>query len=196
MWDPEPGASAGIIDWPTWTALAVPDHRPDGELHYALDVSPQGGSAAVGVSDGIHVECVKHDEGTAWVVPLCVARRDRFRELVIDPAGPAVELIAPLEAEGLSVRRVSTEDAKAACGQFLTDVTEGRVVHRGQPMLDQAVQNADKRDVGDGGWLWSRKRSTVDISPLYAVTLAKWAAGATPPVVASGFLALDDLLED
>jgi hypothetical protein len=192
VWDPEPGSSGGIIDPATWSALAVADHRPDGVLHYALDVSPQGASAAVGVSDGVHVECVKHDMGTAWVVPLCVARRDRFRELVIDPAGPAVELIAPLEAEGLTVRRVSTEDAKAACGQFLTDVTEGRAVHRGQPMLDQAVQNADKRDVGDGGWLWSRKRSSVDISPLYAVTLAKWAAGATAPVPTPGFVDLSD----
>lgn len=195
IWDAEPGSSGGAIDPAAWAACMVAGHSPSGAPAYALDVSPEGKSAAIALSDGAHVEVVKHEQGTAWVVPLCVLRRDRFRELLIDPAGPAVELIAPLEAAGLKVRRVSTEEAKAACGQFLTDVNDGRVIHRGQPMLDLAVQNADRRDAGDGGWLWSRKRSAVDIAPLYAATLAKWAAGVSHPTTEAGFFTIADLLE-
>jgi hypothetical protein len=44
--------------------------------------------------------------------------------------------------------------------------------------------------------LWSRLRSSVDISPLYAVTLAKWAAGASVPVPTPGFVDLNDFDEE
>jgi hypothetical protein len=43
--------------------------------------------------------------------------------------------------------------------------------HRGRPELDAAVAGAEQRIVSDS-WLWSRKNSSVDISPLVAVTLA------------------------
>ena len=44
--------------------------------------------------------------------------------------------------------------------------------------------------------MWSRLRSGVDIAPLYAVTLARWAAAATRPQAAAGFVSMSDLLED
>jgi hypothetical protein len=94
------------------------------------------------------------------------------------------------------VVQVKTREAVQACGSFLSAVMDGTVAHLAQPELDRAVANADKRPVGDGGWLWSRLRSSVDISPLYAVTLAFWAAGAAGPVVDADYLSLDDLLED
>jgi len=195
VWDPEPGSGGGVIPVDSWSACGAADHKPDGRLSYALDVSPDGRSCAVATSDGTHLEIVKHADGTAWVVPVCVEKRDAFTEIVLDAAGPAAALIAPLEAAGITVRKVTTEEAKAACAAFLTAVTDRTMVHIGQSMLDAAVANADRRDVGDGGWLWSRLRSTVDISPLYAVTLARWAAGVTVPVPTPGFVDLDDLLE-
>jgi hypothetical protein len=45
--------------------------------------------------------------------------------------------------------------------------------HLGQEELDAAVEGAAKRPMGDA-WLWSRKNSTVDISPLVGCTLALW----------------------
>lgn len=196
VWDPEPGVSAGVIPAEDWSACSDPEHAQSGSLVYALDVSPEGRSCSVAASDGTHLEVVKHQEGTAWVVPTLVAKADVFGEIVLDPAGPAGVLVAPLEAAGVKVRQVKTREAIQACGQFLTAVEDGTVRHLGQPMLDAAVANADRREVGDGGWLWSRLRSSVDISPLVAVTLARWAALATAPVSDPGFFVLDDLLED
>lgn len=178
VWDAPPiELGNGFLPAGDWLACRDIDHTPSGHLCYALDVSPDARSCAVAMADGSHVEIVKHAPGTAWVVDACTAKRGRFSEIVLDPAGPAGLLVAPLEAAGITVRKVSTEEAKAACASFLTAVVDRTLIHRGQPELDQAIANADRRAVGDGGWLWSRKRSSVDISPLYAATFATWAAG-------------------
>lgn len=184
-----------VVPAAAWSACFDAKHRPAGKVSYALDVSPESRSCSIGVSDGSHLEVVKHDSGTAWVVDACVAKRSEFSEIVLDPAGPAGALVSPLAAAGIPVREVSTREAVQACEQFLTAVTDSTVrvpEHPYRSELDRAVANADRRDVGDGGWLWSRKRSTVDISPLVAVTLARWAAGATPPVPTAGFVDLND----
>lgn len=185
-----------VIPADAWNGCLDSKHKSKGAVSYALDVSPEARSCSIAASDGIHIEVVKHEPGTAWVVAACLAKRDLFTEIVLDPAGPAGALVAPLQAVGLVVREVTTREAVQACGQFLTDVIDGKPRHIGQPELDRAVANADRREVGDGGWLWSRLRSSVDISPLVAVTLAKWAAGATPPVPIPGFVDLSEFLDD
>lgn len=163
-----------VIPAEHWAATTVPEFHP-GPLSFALDVSPDGGSAAVAVSDGILLEVVAHRAGTAWVVPECVAKKDLFTDIVLDPAGPAGALVGPLTAAGVNVHQVTIREHVQACGQLLNAITDRTTRHLGQPELDAAVAAADRRDVGDGGWLWSRRRSTVDICPLVAVTLAKWA---------------------
>jgi hypothetical protein len=45
--------------------------------------------------------------------------------------------------------------------------------HLGTPELDAAVAGAITRPLGDA-WAWSRKSSSVDISPLVASTMALW----------------------
>lgn len=164
-----------VIPAEAWAACRFPgdpNTRPLGKLRYALDVSPDNRSCAIAVSDGTHVEIVKYADGVHWVVEACAEKRKALGELALDPAGPAGSLIVPLEAAGVAVRQVSTREATQACGAFLTAVTDRRLRHLAQPELDRAVANADRREVGDGGWLWSRLRSTVDISPLVAATLA------------------------
>jgi hypothetical protein len=52
--------------------------------------------------------------------------------------------------------------------------------------LTEAVKQAERRYVVDV-WLWTRSKSTGDICPLVAVTIAKWAANQavkSRPVVA------------
>jgi hypothetical protein len=61
-----------------------------------------------------------------------------------------------------------------ACGSFYDDIIEGRAVVRRHPDLDAAVAGARKRSVGDA-WAWARKDTSVDVSPLVAATLARWA---------------------
>ncbi len=177
---PDYDEARAIVPPEFWLACRDLAHCPVGPVAYALDIAPEARSCSIAASDGTHIEVVKHDEGTSWVVPACVEHHDRFNEIVLDPAGPAGALVTPLEAAGITVRQVSTREAVQACGQFLTAVEDQTIRHLGQVALDRAISNADRREVGDGGWLWSRKRSSVDISPLVAVTLALWASAARP----------------
>ena len=98
-----------------------------------------------------------------------------------DATGPAGSLLDPLEKAGVrNVKAMSTREHQQACGGFYDAVVgpEGArgtakptLRHRGRPELDAAVAGAEQRIVSDS-WLWSRKNSSVDISPLVAVTLA------------------------
>lgn len=185
-----------VIPADRWAVCREHGHTPDGSLEYAVDVSPDARSAAVVASDGVHLEVVKYETGTAWVVPTVVAKREVFARIVLDPTGPAGALVAPLEAAGIPVRTLSTQEAVAAAQGFLTDVTDGRLRHLGQTPLDAAVANADRRDIGDGNWLWSRKKSSVDISPLVAASAARFAALATTPTPKAGFVDLDEFMEE
>ena len=102
----------------------------------------------------------------------------------------AASIVAELTRARVAVTPVGATDHARACGTFLDRLTAGTLTHRGQPVLDDAVAGAARRPLGDG-WLWARRLSTVDISPLVAVTLAAWstasrhktgrAAVVTPP---------------
>jgi hypothetical protein len=46
--------------------------------------------------------------------------------------------------------------------------------HIGQPEISEALRGAAKSDMSDA-WRWSRKNSTVNITPLVGVSLALWA---------------------
>jgi hypothetical protein len=165
----------------------VGDLRPRGpparrEAGYALDVDTNAAGeewCSIGVSDGEHIEVVTSPDATpglAWVVAAVVAKKARFDELLIDPKGPAGKLIEPLEKAGVKVRRVKPEEFVTASQQFKDAVIGGEVVHIDQDVLNRAVSGATKKDVGDGAWKFSRTGSSVDISPLIVVALARWAA--------------------
>ena len=66
-------------------------------------------------------------------------------------------------------------DYGKACGLFVDPVGERQLRHLGQDELDAAIRGAKARPLVDR-WAWSRTKSTVNISPLVAATLALWSA--------------------
>ncbi len=145
---------------------------------YALDVSEDGAWTAIAYSDGRHVKVVENRPGTNWVLDALTPRAATVGEVALDASGPAGALVGPLERAGLGVRRVKPQEYAQACGEFYAAVIDGGLTHADQGELNTAVRWADRTPAGDGAWKWSRKKSTVDISPLVAVTLARWAAGS------------------
>lgn len=121
-----------------------------------------------------------HRAGTDWMVPriLDLKSRHRVAAVVIDPMSPASILIPEAEKAGLELTLTSTRDVAQAFGLFLEWVAQKKLVHLGHQNEDlrRAVAGAARREVGDGQYAWSRKSTTVDISPLCAATLAAWAA--------------------
>ena len=169
-----------VIDRALWQAAADPRSTPADPVAFAADVTPDRLSSSIAVAgvraDGrLHVEVVESARGTEWVVPRLLELRGKWRPcaVVVDGAGPAGSLIAPLEAAGVEVLKPSARDAAQACGQFYDAAVQGRLRHLDQPALNAAVAGAKRRDLGDA-WAWARKNTSIDISPLVAVTLALW----------------------
>jgi len=199
-----------VIAEAIWRACAdlkseVPKSTP---VAFAADVTPDRSWASIGAcgrrADGkLHVEVIDHRPKTDWVVP-------RLVELIgghmhcgvgVDAAGPAGSFIAPLEEagfvsvapaakapdSGLALVKPTAQQAAQAFAGFYDAPEQDALRHLDQPELASALAGATTRPLGDAR-AWSRRDSSVDISPLVAVTVAKWVfanrghlAGETTP---------------
>lgn len=178
IWNAE--GPVGIFAPGVWEACEDADVQPDTERGgaMAIDVSPDRSRAAITLArasgeGALLVEVLAAGESVSWVVDSAVDLNAEYRPeaVLVDGAGQAQTLIAPLERAGLAVTRTDSREMTAACGAFHDRVIQGRLIHRGQSELDGAVAAARRRDLGDA-WAWSRRRSSGDISPLVAASLA------------------------
>ncbi|WP_052189867.1 terminase [Streptomyces sp. NRRL S-1824] len=173
-----------VIGEDVWRALAAAESTAEGAVAFAIDATPERSHAAIAVAGhwrgGTHVEVVAHQPGMGWVVEKAKKLHERHKPRcwVVDAGGPAGSLIEDL-AEELGVEIVSPKmrEIASATGQFFDAVTDQSLSHIDQAPLATALAGAQKRPMGDA-WAWARRGVGVDISPLVAVTLAKWGLGA------------------
>lgn len=181
-----------VISEEAWTAVADPASSPADPVAFAIDVNPEHTAAAIAVAaqrpDGLlHVEVTDHRPGTAWVVPRVVELIGRWSPcaVALDAGSPAGSLVADFEEAKVELTMPTTRQVGQACGAFLDAVVphdEPRVPtlrHRPHPALTAAVSGAAQRPLGEA-WAWNRRGAGVDISPLVAVTLARWAFVTRP----------------
>lgn len=180
-----------LIDPRAWARLADAESTVGDDVCFAVDVTPLRDHSAIVAygrrADGLgHGEVIDHRPGTEWVIERLRVLRDRWRPvgIVLDPRGPALSLLLDLERAGFrraeeiprrgDVVLLSTSEAAAACGQLVDAVAQGDIRHRDQAPLNIAVAGAKTRPLGDA-WGWARRAASVDISPLCALTIARWA---------------------
>lgn len=183
----------GPISLQQWIALADMNSVPGPDVTFAVDVSPTRESAVIASfsvrTDGVgHVELIEQRPGTDWVVERLVALRDRWNPvaIAIDGKGPAGSLLIDLDGAGITrpadpdapnrgdLLVLSPSEMIVACGQLSDAVNQGTVAHVGDEVLASAVGGATARPVLDA-WAWARRKSSVDISSLVAVTEARYA---------------------
>lgn len=146
---------------------------------FAVDVTPSRSAAAIGgagwrTDDLAHIEVVAHGPGTDWVVARAKAlQKEHGGDVVVDERGPAAALIQSLEDAGVRLRKVGGREMADGAGMIFDALAQRVVRHGGTGELTAAALGAAQRPIGDA-WAWSRKTSTVDISPLVSVTLAYW----------------------
>ena len=179
-WPSEIPADWLVITEADWRALADADSTAVDPVAFAADVTPERTHAAIATAglraDGLgHAEVVDHRPGIGWVVGRLVELVEKWRPcaVVVDDTGPAGSLVAPLEAAGLEVVRPTTRARAAADGGFYDAVVERSLRYVPRPALDAAVAGAATRPLGDA-WAWARKGLSTDITPLVAVSLARW----------------------
>ena len=156
---------------------------------FALDGSEDLESVAIAAAgdlgfDRAQVEIVEHRAGSSWAVGRLVELCERWNgRVVVAPKSPAALLIPDLRRAGIDPMVLTAGDVPVACGVFRDLAVNGRLSHGAHPGLDLALPAARRRAVADQ-WVWVRKDARSDISPLYAATLAVWAAMTLPaPVV-------------
>ncbi|MFJ6617593.1 terminase [Kitasatospora sp. NPDC091335] len=192
-WLPRLTEGGGVIDPAVWDDLADEQSQPVGDVAFALDVTPSRDWASIAAyglrADGTgHLEVIDRRPGTEWIVDRLVQLADRWDPVAIalDAKGPAGSLLVDLDKAGIGrpddperpargdLAVPAAPDVAAACGQLVDAITQRTVRHTAQPEVAEAIRGAKTRPLGDA-WAWGRRISTVDISPLVAVTLARWA---------------------
>ena len=182
-WPSTDGEDTQVISSAAWSECADPDLATaviEGPVCFAFDVTPDRSYASVCAAgkrpDGLwQVEVTERKRGTGWVVEYLQERVEKHRPVAVicDGAGPAASLLTPLQQVDIEVTVVTAKEHAQACGNIF-DAVEGKTLrHLDTPELAAAIKGAVPRPLGDA-WAWSRKNSTIDISPLVGVTLALW----------------------
>jgi hypothetical protein len=178
---PSTALAAAGLDVDQWNAAARPAIAPT-PAAVAIDVAADRSSASLAIA-GPHPD----DPGrlAVEVVDVCPVHqlaaavkraRAQYRGVpVVADSLVAASVVAELTRARVKVQPIGASEHARACGHFTDRLAAGTLTHRAQAALDDAIMGAARRPLGDA-WLWSRRNSAVDISPLVAVTLAAWAA--------------------
>jgi len=162
-----------------WEACAVDGLTPAADA-IGLAVSVDRAWSSIGAAgqsgERLAVGIADRREGTGWLVPEAQRiQAERSCPVVIAGTGPAADMIPALEAAGVRLVIAKGNDAADACAGVFDAVRDKRLAHPEHPELNAAVAGAKQRKREDR-WVWDRRNSAHDISPLEAVTLALWGA--------------------
>lgn len=169
----------------------IADNSP---LWFGVDISADRTHASIAVcgrrTDGAwHVELAEYRSGTGWLAKWFMQAAPNYpggMKVALQSKGaPIASMMDVLGAiDGVEIIECHGKDVAGWCGRLYDAVaasTEGEIDavpihHISQPALDLAANIASTRPMGDGAWAWDRNKSTEDISPLIAVTMALGAA--------------------
>ncbi len=192
IWNEDDDAADRVIPADEWNACAEPTSKITGRVVPAFDLSPDRRSVTFVVAGeaGARVHLELADDPTNRTAPTTTAIVARAKHLTstlgspiaVAKGSPAFSLEPDLIAAGVPYRVVDTAEHAQACGSFVTAVKDRTLAHLHDDDLNRAVDGAASRDYGDGAWLWSRRKASADITPLVAVTLARWVLISDQPV--------------
>jgi hypothetical protein len=171
-----------VINLESWQTLAV-DAEPDisGSVALSFDVTPDSGWSSIAGASRLgsldHLDVIEHERGTDWLANRLgvYVRSHDVSAVVYDPSSPAAAVAARVDDPTLKAKLVaaSARDFGEACQMLFTGVADLTIGHNRDPELLAALDGAGRKSAGDL-WRWSRTSTSVDISPLVAVTLALW----------------------
>lgn len=167
-----------VIDPDVWSDLTDTAPALTDDFAIAVDMPPDRSVCTIGaatrrVDDGVHFEIIFHGSprDAAQLVRTIVVNQPP-RAVVIARTSPAAALVP--ELVGIDVMLTNDTQMAQACGSIVDEIPEGLISTTGDPLLAEANASASKRDVGSGGaWAWDRRGEFV-ITPMVAITLARF----------------------
>lgn len=172
-----------------WTAAARPTQPRPARAGVGLDASPDGQRATLAAGwRGVLADPNRDPVEAQFVEVLWTGRPNRELPQIIASVCEAqgvpltvdrgsmgalelVDAVAQLR-NAPEVRWLNLSEYTAACGMYERGILDDQLHHFNDPDLDAAVKVATKRQLGDGGFGWSRAKSADSITELVATTVA------------------------
>lgn len=182
IWDQN--SAVAIVSGEQWRALI--SEGPDMDVApvaLGVDMSHRKDISVVGAwvtdDDGIYIEEVFTHVSPRATLEWITKVAGRRIPVLIDHWSRAKELIPPLTAARVAVKRTNVTEMTTGAEIVESRLKAGTLTHADQASLTLAVMAAVKRPIGDaGGFGWDRKDASKQIHPLVAATLAVGAAAA------------------
>lgn len=172
--------AGGPIDKGRWLELVDGESMAtDATFSLGLDASLDRRSACFSVY-GLRGDRLRHGAIRYWVPPdrigSIVALAKQLADghkvpIFIPPASPALAWRQSLLDAGVDVREVKAAEFAEAQQVIEQAVDDGTFRHRGQPEMTKAVEGLAARVSGDRS-PWSRRSSSSNVSPLFALAAA------------------------
>lgn len=171
---PGAGSASSKLPGAVWAGGIDPESRIDGLAVIGVAVTPDRSEASLCVvgfrGDGnVHVDHVKSASGTDWLsgdVAQMAANFPQIAGVAFDGGGPASSIDFGDLAVPLALRSYGQ-----ACASLVDGVSQGRVFHRGQKELGDAVDRSHVKQLGDL-WVWRRGDGERSVAALEAATVA------------------------
>ena len=177
----------GIIPADVWRDTTDPTSRraQDSDVYLGIDMSYDRRKVSLSVvarrADGAwHGETIKQAAGSDWVLPWLADRTGRFAAVALQARGAPVSSLAEgiIGLGTVPVVEWQGSDLTIAHGTMYDLLLSKQLWHRPQPALDEAAATARAKTLGDA-WVFDRKKSPDDPSPLISMCAALHAANAS-----------------
>ena len=190
---PKRAEGSTVIDPAAWAKMADEASQRDRDAGLALgvDISPLRDSASICVyglrADGLgHAQIADFRPGTKWLIPRLIELRDALEPITVAMGRGTFAFLKtaldkadfqlpddPEEPKAGDLAVTGAIDMAAAAGQVLEGVREAEFRYVPNRHLDTAVAGAKTKTSGDT-IAWTPTKSDVDITPLVAMSLARW----------------------
>jgi hypothetical protein len=179
-----------VIEREKWDACKREDSVIVGDYCVGIDISPDhafGSVSVSGVSDTgkRHVEIIAVGRGTGgWIldtVAKLLTSQRAPRAVAVQGGAASGTLIPALQEMGVEVIAFGGQDIVTATGELYNRVEDQSLSHLGDELFITALAGASKYNIGklgvgpeaeSKGWGWSRRDTTIDITPIVAATYA------------------------
>lgn len=188
VWDPE--STDRPINPAAWSVLAKPhilQRRPANMVPtFFVHVAPESTHASITVAYPVDerpfVELADYRPGTSWMPARCAELDGKHPGGVwrIEAAGAAGAELPALKDEGIIPEEFTAREMGQACAHLQQLVKDKAMWHSGDAAFSIAVQGAVARPVGEGLWVFSSRKSSVDVTPITGAAGALWALESDP----------------
>lgn len=174
-------SAISLVEWNRCKAETLPDVT--GPMFVGIKFSREAVSVSMSIAlrtrdDKIFVETIDCRDGRAgddWIVAWIRDAMDNLGAVIVDGSAGQAVLEKDLKDAGVRMPLVypRVADIIFCNAEFEQDLLQQKLVHMGQPSLEDSVTNCEHRAIGNGFGYKSIKNG-VDVSLIESAALAAW----------------------